>query len=162
MRLIIMKIFKRLNSYKKYMIYKLIFGKNLKVGKKTFFYPSCRIHLGPQGRINIGKNCFFNYNCSLNSAGTINIGDDCIFGENVCMYDHDHNFRDSETLIRKQGYKIKKINIGKNCWIGSNCTILSGVNIGNNVVIGAGTIIKQDIPDNSIVVSDNKLRFLNK
>jgi sugar O-acyltransferase (sialic acid O-acetyltransferase NeuD family) len=50
------------------------------------------------------------------------------------------------------------VNISGNCHIGSlttigtNATILPKVNIGNNVVIAAGSMVKNDIPDNTVAV----------
>lgn len=40
--------------------------------------------------------------------------------------------------------------IGCNCFIGMNAVILPGRTIGNNCIIGAGSVVSQDIPDNSI------------
>ena len=50
--------------------------------------------------------------------------------------------------------------IGDNVYIGTGALILGDVKVGNNVTIGTQTLIIKDIPDNSIVVSENKLRFL--
>jgi sugar O-acyltransferase (sialic acid O-acetyltransferase NeuD family) len=50
------------------------------------------------------------------------------------------------------------VNISGNCQIGSlttigtNVTILPGVKIGTNVVIAAGSMVKTDIPDNTVAV----------
>ena len=67
----------------------------------------------------IGKNVFFNNYCSVTSMKKIEIGDDCIFGENVKIYDHNHNYKDKEYLIREQGCSADEVVIGNNCWIGS-------------------------------------------
>jgi acetyltransferase-like isoleucine patch superfamily enzyme len=57
----------------------------------------------------------------------------------------------------------KGIVIGDNVWIGANCSILAGVTIGSNVTIGAGCVIREDIPDNRIVVRDsNSLKLIPK
>lgn len=117
------------------------------------------------GKISIGNNVFFNNFVSINCMDEINIGDDCLFGENVKIYDHDHVF-DKKILIRNQGFKSKPINIGRNVWIGSNCAILKGITIGDNVVVGAGTIVREDIPNNTIIKTDfnlscSKIRYKN-
>ena len=101
--------------------------------------------------LQIGHNVFFNNRCSISCRSHIQIGNDCLFGENVKLYDHNHNFRDSRSLIRKQGFRDGTIKIGNNVWIGSNATILNNVNIGDNVVIGAGCLIDRDIPANTLV-----------
>ncbi len=107
------------------------------------------------GIIEIGSGCFFNNNCSINSLSKITIGDNCLFGEGVKIYDHNHEFKKSNILIKDQGYSMAPISIGSNCWIGSNVMILKGVTIGDNSVIGGGSIIFKNVPANTVVV--NKL-----
>ena len=158
MGIIFIKIIKRINSIIKVMIWKMLYLKQFKVGKKVVFYPGCHIVID-KGKVDIGNNCFFNHSCSINSLEKIIIGDDCIFGENVKLYDHNHNYKNNG-LIRKQGYNKKTIRIGKNCWIGSNVIILPGVTIGDNVVIGANTIVSKDIHNNQVIVNENKYKEL--
>lgn len=109
-----------------------------------------------EGKIKIGKNCFFNNYCSLNSLEEIEIGDNCIFGEGVKIYDHNHKFGQGINTATS-GFTSAKVHIGNNVWIGSNVTILKGVNIGENVVVGANCLIYKDIKDNMIVMNGNNL-----
>lgn len=109
------------------------------------------------GKIQIGKGCFFNNNCSLNALGEIKIGANCLFGENVKIYDHNHNYRDTKVNIKEQGFKIGRVSIGDNCWIGSNVTILNNVSIGDNVVIGANCLIYKSISSNCVVKHKEEL-----
>lgn len=95
----------------------------------------------------------------MNAIKCISIGEGCIFGENVKIYDHNHNFADTEAKIKDQGYTVAPVHIGNRCWFGSNTVILKGTCIGNNCVIGAGCVISQDIPDDSIVTSDRQLKI---
>lgn len=99
----------------------------------------------------IGNGCFFNNYCSIACKGTIVIGANTIFGESVKLYDHNHCFRNLNLPIKEQGYSVKEIKIGENCWIGSNVIILSGSKIGDNCVIGAGAIVKGNVPSNSVI-----------
>ena len=140
------------------LYYKICYGKNITIGKKTHFRKSFIINIRGSGKVNIGENCFFNNYCSITSIKNVNIGNDCIFGEGVKIYDNNHRFREN-TLIVKQGFKSKDINIGNNCWVGSNVIILKGANIGDNVVIGAGCIIDQPIQSNSIVRNNMQLKI---
>ena len=107
--------------------------------------------------IAIGKNCFFNNNCSINCLGNIEIGDDNQFGESVLIYDHNHQFKDKSVLISDQGYTIGPIKIGNNCWIGSHVVILKDVTIGDNVVIGAGCVIHKSVADNSVIKNNQDI-----
>lgn len=110
------------------------------------------------GKVVIGKGCFFNNYCSINSLGYIEIGNHCIFGEGVKIYDHNHKFGLNMITV-DSGYKVGKVIIKDNVWIGSNVTILKDVVIGTNVVIGANCLIHSDIPDNSIVLCDSKVEI---
>ena len=139
----------RIKLYFKIIFYKIIFG------DKIFWSKNIRIRnnfniLIDGGIVRIGNGCFFNNNCSITAKEEINIGDNCIFGENVKIYDHNHKFSNNNLLIKEQGFNKKKIEIGKNCWIGSNVLILKGAEIGDNVVIAAGCIIKDKIPSNTL------------
>jgi len=59
---------------------------------------------------------------------------------------------------KEEGRHIgKEIYIGKDTWIGANTMILGGVSIGENCVIAAGSIITKDIPNNYLVMLNNKL-----
>ncbi len=105
-----------------------------------------------EGIVTIGKNCFFNDNCSINCQKEITIGDNLICGQNVMFFDHDHDYKNNiDNYIRE------KILIGNNVWIGANCTILKGVCIGDNVVIGTGTVIRENIPSNTLVYQEKKI-----
>lgn len=140
------------------LYYKICYGKNCRIGKKTHFRKGFIINIRNNGKVNIGENCFFNNYCSINCLENINIGNDCIFGENVKIYDHNHRIK-YDTLIRKQGFKTDQIIIGNNCWIGSNVTILKGTKIGDNVVIGTCCVINQSIENDSIVKNNMELKI---
>lgn len=46
---------------------------------------------------------------------------------------------------------INPIAIGNNVFVGARCIILPGTRIGNNCVIGAGSVVKGEIPEGSVV-----------
>lgn len=106
------------------------------------------------GNLKIGDHCFFNRNCTIISRNSIEIGEGCTLGPNVCIYDHDHVFgRNGQT----GQFKLGKIIIGDNCWIGADAIILRDTVIGKNCVIAAGCVVKGNIPDSSIVSMQREL-----
>ena len=50
-----------------------------------------------------------------------------------------------------ENYKLEKINIGNDVWLGRNVIITNSSNIGNGVIAGAGTVITKDVPDYAVV-----------
>ena len=146
-----LRIYWRICSLIKQILFKLLLGKRISFGKNTTFRKGFGLYLGYKGHISIGDNVFFNRGCSINALNQVNIGSNTLFGENVKIYDHNHRFRERNLTIREQGYKSSPVSIGENCWICTNVVILRGVTIGAGSVIGAGCVIKNDIPPNSLV-----------
>lgn len=103
--------------------------------------------------VNIGKNIATNNGVIICSAGRIDIGDDCLIGQDVLIIDHDaHGIDPSER--RTSIGNIRPITIGNNVWIGSKVVILPGAKIGDNCIVGAGTIVKGNFPDNTILAGN--------
>lgn len=49
-------------------------------------------------------------------------------------------------------YRLEKIHIGNDVWLGKNVIITNSANIGNGVIAGAGAVITKNIPDYAVVV----------
>jgi acetyltransferase-like isoleucine patch superfamily enzyme len=47
-----------------------------------------------------------------------------------------------------------KITIGNNVFIGNNCTLLPNTQIGDNCIIGAGSVVRGQFPENSVIVGN--------
>lgn len=102
--------------------------------------------------IEVGKNFFANYNCTILDVAKVKIGDNCQMAPNVAIYTAGHPIYPS---TRNSLYEYgKAVTIGDNCWIGGNTVICPGVQIGNNVVIGAGSVVTRNIPDWSIAAGN--------
>lgn len=149
-RMKLMKAWYHFKAKIKKLVYKIIYGKRLKVGKGTTWRHGFHITI-EGGQVEIGKDCFFNNYCSINSLKKVTIGDGTIFGSNCHIYDHNHRFSDVETSIKAQGYTLGETHIGKHCWFGTNVVVLKGVTIGDNCVIGAGVVVSEDVPEGTVI-----------
>lgn len=102
--------------------------------------------------IEVGKNFYANYNCTILDVGKVTIGDNCMFAPNVAIYTAGHPIHpDSRNSMYEYGIPVS---IGDNCWLGGNTIVCPGVKIGNNVVIGTGSVVTKDIPDWSIAAGN--------
>ena len=109
--------------------------------------------------IEIGKNAFINYNCTIIDVGKVVIGDNCQIAPNVSIYTAGHPVHPA---TRNTAYEYGiDITIGNNVWIGGNTVIMPGVRIGDNAVIGAGSIVTKDIPAWT-VAAGNPCRVIRK
>lgn len=103
-------------------------------------------------RIEVGKNFFANYNCTIIDTGMVRIGDNCQFAPNVGFYTAGHPVHPAtRNSLYEYGFDIT---IGDNVWIGANSVVLPGVTIGSNTVIGAGSVVNRSIPEWSVAAGN--------
>lgn len=128
-----------------------VFNKKAKVniGKFVFIRKNASFRIDFDGVLIIGNNVFINDNCNINCVNRITIGKNTKIAPNVCINDHDHNYKKntSDHLVRGE------VTIGDNVWIGSNVVILRNTHIGDNVVVAAGSVVKGTIPPNTIFIN---------
>lgn len=127
-------------------IVKELFGKS----ENAFVNPPFYCDYG--NRIEIGKNFFANYNCTIIDTGRVKIGDNCQFAPNVGIYTAGHPVHPAtRNTLYEYGFDIT---IGDNVWIGANTVVLPGVTIGSNTVIGAGSVVNRSIPEWSVAAGN--------
>lgn len=124
----------------------------------------CRFDLdGSKKTLFIGNNCEFGDFTHIVSLKNVSIGDNVLIASKVFISDTNHGIYKGEEISspnippRERDLISDHVRIGNNVWIGENVTILSGSEIGNGCIIGANSVITKKIPDNSIVVSNNKV-----
>lgn len=132
---------------------------NLIIGDKTRIGAFSRIIVSTSynnlgNYIHIGKNVGIGEYSRIGGSGGLTIGNNTIIAQYFSAHPENHNYQDTSKLIRNQGTTRKEIIIGSNCWIGAKVTVLAGSNIGNNCIIGAGSVVNQNIPENSIAVGN--------
>lgn len=120
-------------------------GENVRINQPFYVDYGCNIYMG--------NDSFVNLNCTFLDTNKIIIGERTIIAPDVKIYTAMHALngyerREKDTLKLKT--MAKPVIIGNDCWIGGNSVILPGVTIGNNVTIGAGSVVKEDLPDNVI------------
>lgn len=109
--------------------------------------------------IEVGKNFFANYNCTIIDVAKVKIGDNCQFAPNVSIYTAGHPIHPvSRNSLYEYGISVT---IGDNVWIGGNTVITPGVHIGSNTVIGAGSVVTKDIPD-WVVAAGNPCKVIRR
>ena len=157
-RLSIMKIFYRKNIY-----FSAIerFSPNvvidtdrksiIRFGNRVSIHSRGRIVSHAGGELFIGEGTSFNVGCTVVCRAKISIGKNVSFGPNVAIYDHNHIMGIADG-VKSTGFTLGDIEIGDNSWIGTGAIILPGVKIGNNCVISAGSVVTQDVTDNTVLI----------
>ncbi|MEO0039023.1 MAG: hypothetical protein RIQ59_2234 [Bacteroidota bacterium] len=98
-----------------------------------------------------GENVYFNVNCIVLDSTKVTIGSNVLIGPGVHIYTSTHPL----DAIERRGMQFSKpVSIGDDCWIGGTVVICPGVTIGDGCTIGAGSVVINDIPDNSLAVGN--------
>lgn len=142
----------------------MVYGYNNKVDRK--FYKKTRIgsnvKLVEKKKIDIKDNVWIGYNSHLDGIGSITIQEGVNIASHTCIYTHSSqnsirllgkNFIEISTKERV-GYILESVHIGAYTFVGTSCVILPGTTIGKGCVIGAGSVLKGNFPDYSIVVGN--------
>jgi len=101
-------------------------------------------------RIAIGARTTIGFYTLLYASSEIVIGADCMIAPFVHIVDSNHGTRRGIPM-NQQPNVTAPIHIGSDVWIGTHAVILKGVTIGDGAVVGAGSVVKTDIPENTIV-----------
>ena len=124
------------------------------IGDGCFMQGPIYFHYGIHTKI--GKAFFANFNFTVQDDASVTIGDYCNFGPNVTIVTPVHPMIATErrTMLDENGTRkdlcyAKPVVIGNDCWFGANVTICGGVTIGDGCVIGAGSVVTENIPDNT-------------
>ena len=101
--------------------------------------------------VSIGNDVNIGQNCHITCANSIDIGNGVSIMPDVLITDIEHEYEKNKTL-NETGLKVGSIKIGDYTVIGMGSRIIGSktLKIGSNVIIGTNTIVKKDIPDDSI------------
>lgn len=99
------------------------------------------------GRITIGQGVYINTGCVFLDHASISIGDNTLIGPNVTLTTASH---ETSPELRCSGVTQAPISIGHKVWLGAGVVVLPGVTIGNNSVIAANSVVRSDVPENTL------------
>ena len=124
----------------------------------------CRFDLdGEKKTLFIGDHCEFGDMTHIVALNHVEIGNHVLLSSKCFISDTSHGSykgdkQDSPLLEpNKRELYSDSVRIGDNVWLGENVVVLSGADIGSGCIVGANSVINRKIPENSIVVGNNKV-----
>lgn len=125
--------------------------------------PSISIKFQRFRGVKIGNNCHISpyVLIDLLHPELIRIGNNVTISSNSMIFSH-VNMTANE-FLKTHGFPrlIKNVEIKDGAVISVGCILTAGVTIGKNSIIGAGSVVTQNIPDNSIAIG-NPARIVKK
>lgn len=107
---------------------------------------------GVNSNISVGNNCRIN-GAYIHAQKEIEIGNNCVIAAGVSIMDS--NGHEVISSDRTQGRDIPQaIKVGNNVWIGLNSIILKNTLIGDNCIVAAGSVVKGEFPENSLIMGN--------
>ncbi len=122
----------------------IVTGKNGKIRDFSILFGS------ESAPLTIGDDFFVGVHCYFNGIAGLTIGSRVTIAHG-CMIFTDSGPNTSPILQKTFPIVAKPVSIGDDVWIGAGAMILPGVTIGNRSVIGAGSVVKDDVPEGTVV-----------
>lgn len=105
-----------------------------------------------QGYIKIGKRVYIGTGTTMFGHVGLEIGDFTLLAQNITLTPYSHKFDDPNEIIREQGGNMKKVTIGRDCYLGMGVCVMYTGDVGEGSIVGAGSTIVKPIPPYSIAV----------
>jgi acetyltransferase-like isoleucine patch superfamily enzyme len=126
--------------------------KQLRLGTGVILHHRVQLLCVAGGRIDVGPKTFMNTGSIVASSEAITIGEDVLFGPNVCVVDADHEFRDPDVAIARQGMRSRgPIVIGDGAWVATGAVILGGTEIAPGSVVAANAVVRGIFPKRCVL-----------
>ena len=93
------------------------------------------------GYVRIGKRVYIGTGTTLFGHLGLEIGDDSLLAQNITITPYSHIFEDPDEVIIRQGGNMRKVVLGRDCYIGMNVCILYSADIGDKAVVGSGSAV---------------------
>ena len=122
-------------------------GGRIEIGRGARLAMGSKIVCG--GHLTIGPRTIIGANNVIMCATEVKIGARCMISWNCSIFD---SIGHKMWLERTGEAEVEApITIGDDVWIGPYSIIMKGVTIGDNSIIGAGSVVRRDVPPNSLV-----------
>jgi acetyltransferase-like isoleucine patch superfamily enzyme len=106
---------------------------------------------GTERGLVIGDRCVIGDRSGLVAHELIELGDDVWFGQDVFVCDASHGYQDPDLPIGEQFGGHQPVRIGSGSWVGHGAIILPGTTIGRNAVVAAGSVVRGEVADHTVV-----------
>ncbi len=91
--------------------------------------------------LSLGNNVVIGYDNFIQALGGVSIGNHSMTAPGVKIWSVNHNYRDKNKPVMKQGQTRSPVVIGCDVWIAANAFISPGVNLPDGCVVSSGAVV---------------------
>lgn len=99
----------------------------------------------------LGHHCFIGDECLFDLADEIQCGDHVTIAERVVILTHVNVGYKNHPLQKMLPAMHAPVSIGSGSFVGVNSTILAGIKIGERSIVAAGSVVLEDVSDDTMV-----------
>lgn len=135
-------------------------GASLEVYGDVWIAPGSYIHVCKGAKLVFRGGNLFAHNFNLIVGFHVEFGEHCSVGWNCNLIDYD-----GRNFFHPEGGKIerkpRKLIMKKCSGLQMHVTIPQGIVVGENSIVGSNTVLRSDVPDNSLVYQCSELTIKN-
>ncbi len=120
--------------------------------------PVCLATSSPQARIVLGDHVGIN-GATVVANQSVRIDDHCVIAAHYITDNQNHSLAVDRMTNPDAPIETAPVHIEQNVWIGTLSVVLHGVTVGKNSVIGSCSLVRQDVPANTLAAG-NPLRVI--
>jgi tetrahydrodipicolinate N-succinyltransferase len=109
----------------------------------------------PDATVLIGEGTYLN-GATILAAESVVVGPQCVLAD-CLITDSDFHPVDPDARVAGEPGKVRPIVIERRAWLGRNVVVMKGVIVGEEAVVGAGSVVRQDVPERTVVTVDDPI-----
>ena len=120
------------------------------------FRPSSDVYITRNALLSMGDHTEIGNHFTISVHNIVIIVKGVLTDPHVSIVDHNHEYRNPDVYIYKQGCRAGKddrVLIDDGTWLGTNVDVMGNVYIGKQCVIGANSVVTKDITDYCVATS---------
>lgn len=109
------------------------------------------IHVGPEGKLSVGRNFAISGTTSIICSHSITIGNDVQFSWNSLVMDSD-----AHKIFNEDGEWVNRpasVSIGNHVWIAANASVMKKAVIGDGCVVAGNSLVNRDMAVTSYIIA---------
>lgn len=109
------------------------------------------MEFGPDPVLRLGDGVVLGRGSHVVASQPVVFGREVYCGPYVYVTSDNHSYDDPDQPIGKQWPRTAPVEIGGGSWLGAGAVVLPGARLGRNVVVAAGSVVRGEVPDHSVV-----------